>query len=126
MRVVAKGGTMRQRPRWTNRVAIGVLVLTVNGCREVADPRPGLCAEPAPVTGSLDPAAPGFIVGYREGVGVVSETDRLASKYGFTPSFVYTVAFRGFAAILTPDTVASLRCEASILSIEHNAVVRAN
>jgi hypothetical protein len=82
--------------------------------------------QPAPVLGKYDPAAPGFIVQYRDGIDAVAETSRLASKYGFTPTYVYSAALRGFTASLTPDVVASLQCELSVANIEHDGVVHAN
>ena len=72
------------------------------------------CESPAALLGEFDPAAPGYIVVYREGVDAAGETDRLAMKYGFQPRFVYTHVLGGFSAELTPQTVAAVRCEATV------------
>lgn len=122
---------MPRGPAWMRGSAIAVLVTALGGCREATTPEfsrlvSGMCAQPAPLLGTADPAAPGFIVRYHDSVNAVSETDRLANKYGLTPSHVYTSALQGFSAVLAPETVASLRCEGSILIIEHDAVVIAN
>jgi hypothetical protein len=117
---------MRRAQRWMTRGSISLLALTAVGCREVSAPNSDRCAQPAPLLGRYDPAAPGFIVQYRDGIDAVSETSRLASRYDFTPTYVYTAALHGFAAPLTPDVVASLRCESSVASVEHDGVVHAN
>ena len=117
---------MRRAHYWMTCGAIGLLAITVPGCREVSAPDSDRCAQPAPLLGRYDPAAPGFIVQYRDGVDAIAETSRLASKYGFTPSYVYTAALHGFAALLTADVVATLRCEASVANVEHNALFHAN
>jgi hypothetical protein len=75
--------------------------------------------------GREDPAAPGVIVVYGEGVDVIAETNRLAIKYAFTPAYVYTAALHGFAAALTSEAVAGVRCEPSVAYVEHDAVVHA-
>ena len=82
------------------------------------------CAEPA----SLIPARPdqeaaeGWIVMMQP----ETETDEirhvLPAKYGYAPMTVYD-ALPGFAAELTSQQIASLRCEASVLFIQQNVVV---
>ena len=122
---------MRGAQSWLTSGAIGLLAFATASCREVSAPIPDAaivsgCVQPAPFLGREDPAAPGVIVVYREGVDVVIETNRLASKYAFTPAYVYTAALHGFAATLTPEAVAGVRCEPSVASVEHNAVVHAD
>jgi hypothetical protein len=117
---------MRRAQYWMTCGAIGLLAITIAGCREVSAPNSDRCAQPAPLLGRYDPAAPGFIVQYRDGVDAVGETSRLASKYGFTSSYVYTAALHGFAALLTADVVATLRCEGSVASVEHDSLVHAD
>ena len=73
-----------------------------------------LCENPAPLLGQFDPQAPRYIVVYRAGVDAGAETDRLATKYGFQPRFVYTHALGGFSAELAPSVVAAVRCEATV------------
>lgn len=82
------------------------------------------CAQPAPLLGRNDPAARGFIVVYTDGVDPVVETSRLAAKYDFTPAYVHTAALHGFAATLSPDALAALRCERCVAYVQHNGVAR--
>ena len=102
--------------------AAGLLTLGT-GCREMAGPPALACAQPAPLSGTYDPTAPGYIVQYQSAVEPISETSRLAAKYDFTPAHVYTAALHGFAATLTPDAVAGVRCEPSVASLEYNQVI---
>jgi len=82
------------------------------------------CAEPA----SLNVARPG--VEPDEGWIVLLQPDTpadyianvLPARYGYTPTMVYD-AIPGFAAELTPQQIASLRCESTVLMVEQNVVV---
>jgi hypothetical protein len=58
---------------------------------------------------------------FHDQVDPTAETQRLATRYGFTPRYVYTAALKGFAADLQPPVVAALQCEPSVASMEHNA-----
>lgn len=78
------------------------------------------CVSPVPVLGRFDPAAPGYIVIFHDQVDPVTETQRLATKYNFTPRHVYTVALKGFAAELQPPVVAALQCEPSVAYLQHD------
>jgi hypothetical protein len=80
------------------------------------------CLQPAPLFGQANPAAPGYIVVFRSAVDPVAETARLAARYGFTPTHVYTAALLGFSADLTSPTVARVRCEPSVSYVEHDGV----
>jgi hypothetical protein len=98
-------------------LALLVAVAVASGCgahasgdrsAEIAPP----CTNPAPLNGRYDPEAPGYIVVYKAGTDERAETDRLARQYGFVPRHVYDSTFlEGFAADLTSETVAALRCE---------------
>lgn len=79
------------------------------------------CTNPAEIFYYDETPAPGWIVVYQDGVNVVDETARLAARHGFTPGHVYDTVLFGFAAILTPQQIAALRCEASLKSIHQNA-----
>lgn len=84
---------------------------------------PPPCAEPAPLLGNADPRAPGYIVVFADSVDARQETDRLAAAYGFQATHVYEFALRGFSARLTPEAVASVRCEPTVDSVEHDGVM---
>ncbi len=79
------------------------------------------CAHPAPLYGEFHPTTPGYLVQFRPGTNAREMARALAAKYGFALEFVWEVAILGFAAQLTPETVAALRCEPSILAIEYEA-----
>ena len=81
------------------------------------------CADSAPLLGTHDSAAPGFIVRFQDSVNAAAEAARLAALYGFTTTQVYQSALKGFAALLSPATVAVLRCEPKVADIEYNGVV---
>ena len=109
----------------TSRRVGAVVLLTATavlmaGCGNASGPA-GLCADPAPLNGSPDPAAPRFIVMYREGTDAAAETSRLAERYDFTPRHVWT-ALLGFSAELTPTALAGVRCEESVATVSHVAV----
>jgi len=103
------------------------------GCSQIAEPRADdalreivpACASPAPLLGTYQAAAPDYIVKYNDNVDAAAETARLAAAFGFTPRFVYQAAIRGFAAPLSPNVVASIRCERSVQYVEHDAIAHA-
>jgi hypothetical protein len=84
------------------------------------------CANPVPLSGKYDPRAPGYIVVYHADVNAAQETTRLAALYAFTPRSVWTSALQGFAADLTPEVVAAVRCEATVDYVEYDALVQGN
>ena len=84
------------------------------------------CSDSAPLLGTYETAAPGFIVRFQDSVNATAETGRLAARYGFTPTFVYEATLKGFAADLSPATVAVLRCEPKVTQIEYDGVVTTN
>jgi hypothetical protein len=81
------------------------------------------CATPAPLFGKPNAQAPGFIVVLQDSVDAIAESQRLATRYDFTPSHVYTAALRGFSAVLSAGVVADLRCEVNVRYVEYDAVV---
>lgn len=95
------------------------------------DPDPGrvvepACEDPAPLEGEHDPAAPGYIVQFHDGVDAHATAAELAEKYGFTVDTVYDAALLGFfTPDATPEMVAGLRCEESVELVEHNGGVEA-
>ena len=78
------------------------------------------CANPKRISFAQNPA-PGWIVVYDFSLDAEKVTAELAARYGFKPHYVYTAALKGFAAELTPQQVAAIRCEAAVDYIEQNA-----
>ena len=105
--------------------AMIVAAVALGACDNPSSPDHLDCAHPAPLLGHYDAAAPGFIVEYRNGIDAVAETKILAAKYHFTPTSVWTSALEGFAAEMSTQAVAGVRCEATVLEVEHNALVYA-
>jgi hypothetical protein len=101
---------------------LSLSLLLVVACHNSTGPQLS-CLQPAPLLGQANPMAPGYIVVYHSGVDPVAETSRLAARYGFIPTHVYTAALLGFSASLTPMSVGGLRCEPSVSYMEHDGVV---
>ncbi|HEX7150994.1 MAG TPA: hypothetical protein VF618_05860 [Thermoanaerobaculia bacterium] len=81
------------------------------------------CAAPATIV-YYDGAfvAPGWIVQFRDGTDAVAMTAMLEAKYGFRAIHVYDSALLGFSAVLTPEQLAAIRCEAAVTRIDQNAM----
>lgn len=113
----------------TGSVVPFVALLAEIACAEPAAPVgqlvAPLCVDPAPLLGSADPRAPGYIVVFHDSLDARVETARLAARYDFVPSHVYEFALRGFSAQLSTPVVAEVRCEASVSYVEHDGVVAA-
>lgn len=92
------------------------------GCGGTSGNAPLACANPAPLDGSYDPAAPGYIVMFRAGTDAAAETARLAQKYGFTTGPALEI-LPGFSAELTPAALAGVRCESTVLRVTYNSAV---
>jgi hypothetical protein len=82
------------------------------------------CAEPASLVPAAadQQAAEGWIVMMQPETPVDYIRNVLPVQHGFEPSTVYDV-LPGFAAELTHEQLASLRCDASVLFIQQNVVV---
>jgi hypothetical protein len=80
------------------------------------------CDKPAPLDGEWNPRTPGYIAMYVSGVvDARSLTSDLARKHGFTPESVFG-AVKGFSVReLSPEALAGLRCEPSVLGVSFNA-----
>jgi len=78
------------------------------------------CTAPAPLLGQFHPETPGYIVAFQDGVNAQEATQSLARKYGFTPRWIYQVT-PGFAADLTGEIVAQIRCEPTVQYVEHDS-----
>lgn len=83
------------------------------------------CRTPAPLEGTYDPRAPGFIVQLHDTVNVALEAARLAQAYAFTPTSVLTSVHMVTTPALSDTTVAALRCEATVVSVAHDAIYAA-
>ena len=79
------------------------------------------CSDPVPVLGTFDPAAPGYIVLFQDGVDGQAETSRLSTLHGFQPTHVFQ-SIQGFSAEFSADILEQLRCEPSSKSIGHDQV----
>lgn len=82
------------------------------------------CAEPASLNlarAGIEPAE-GWIVILQDDTPPDYITNVLPARYGFTPSTVFE-AMPGFAAELTPQQIAALRCDSTVLMVEQNVVV---
>jgi len=111
-------------------LAVGLMTLASVGCERITAPTPPRSVQ-APlngplngcidVKGSFNPAAPGFIVTYRNGVDPVATTAALETKYAFTAEHVYT-ALAGFAARLSITALAGVRCESVVASISYDGI----
>lgn len=85
---------------------------------------PTSCSDPAPLLGTPDSrVADSYIVVFDDSTDSAARTAELEEKYGFTAQYVYEHALEGFAAVLSAETVAAIRCEADVKYIEHDAVV---
>lgn len=81
------------------------------------------CGNPSPIGGTANPNIRSYFVIFAEGTTsaqAVEYSAFLAAKYGFTPDSVYETVLKGFAATLTPEQVAKLRCETMVASLEYN------
>ena len=116
------------------RLAVGLVLVAIAGTAACgsSDPtsprqvsltalRPP-CGHPAPLLGTPDPRAPGFIVVFHASIDAQRETARLAAAYGFQPRYVWTAALEGFSADLSREVVAELRCVSTVDFIEHDQI----
>ena len=76
------------------------------------------CADSAPLIGSYVPTVAGFLIRLRDSVDAAAVAMLLADRYGFAVSAVYQTPIKAFDANLPPSTVAVLRCEPAVVSID--------
>jgi hypothetical protein len=81
---------------------------------QCSNPAPVLLAEPGSQT------AGSWIVMFQDAVDARTTTQQLAARLGFTPFIIYEFAFKGFAAELTPSTIAALRCDPTVKVVTEN------
>jgi hypothetical protein len=94
--------------------------------RRAVDPNHRLsppCSTPAPLRSAApQERLPGYLFWYRPGTESRLVTTELASRYEFTPLFVYTVA-PAFAAVVSDQALAAIRCDSRVESVEYNVNV---
>lgn len=78
----------------------------------------------APLHGTPDAAAPGYIVVFQDGTDPDAVVDELAAAHGFTPKHVFRHALLGFAAELSADALAAVRGHPAVKYVEHEGVAR--
>jgi len=120
---VRERGAMSRAHCW---FVVAMMMSLAIACNKADGPNlVGSCSDPVPLNGTFDPAAPGYVVYYRQGVNAVSETNRLAALYGFEPTHVYDQV-RGFSAELTMVQLEQVRCEPTVASTYYNGVAYPN
>jgi hypothetical protein len=97
---------------------IGLALLCLVGCGG-SEENHALCTNPAPVLGTFDPDAPGYIVLFHDDIDSQVATSQLATLYGFQPTHIYEYT-NGFSAVFSTDVLEHLRCEASIKNIAYD------
>lgn len=98
-----------------------VALAMIGGCAsapEILDPG---CDNPAPLDGKFDRRTPGYIVMFVDNVSdAEATTQELARKHSFIPASIFR-RFKGFSVqALTPQALASLRCEPNIRGVSFN------
>ena len=112
---------MSYRWRLLSRALLRLVACSAVACSDTTEP--GLtCRNPAPLSGVADSRAPGYIVRLREDVDATAEATRLASRFEFRVTIVYT-ALKGFAAEMSDEALAALRCEPTVLAVTHDGLV---
>jgi len=81
------------------------------------------CSAPARLYSALpQERLPGYLFKYRDGTDAKEVTAELAATYGFSPLSVYTV-IPGFAAVVSEQALAGIRCDSRIDFVEYNVSV---
>jgi aqualysin 1 len=117
-------------------LALGLTLTACNATPPGEQPAPGddspqglspaPCPAPAPLLAApRDPVAGSYIVVFKDEVtDSLARTAELERHHGFTATYRYSSALKGFAARLPADTVAALRCEPDVDYLEEDAEVR--
>ena len=79
---------------------------------------------PAPLLGTPDPRAAGYIVVFRDGTDADALAGALAAEHGFTPAHVFRSALLGFSAVLSDAALDAVRHHPAVKYVEHDASVR--
>ena len=105
-------------------VLILPLLFTMLACDDHSTNPTNSCTDPAPLNGEFNPAATSYrvIVGYKDDIDHVAETNRLEGIYTLSSITVFEF-ISAFAAEVTPKVLSALRCEESIASINESIPV---
>lgn len=96
--------------------------LGIAACADSEPPSEHPCSDPAPLHGTFDARAPGYVVAFQAGVDTQAEVARIEEIYGFTAQYVFTEALQGFAATFDANVRDMMRCEPSVASVQYNGV----
>lgn len=89
------------------------------------------CDDPSPLEGEPEPAAPGFIVIFKDKEKGRSRSPEevqvtvsdLADEYDFEPASIYSHALEGFAVEeISPEALARIRCEPAVDYVQYNSL----
>lgn len=102
-------------------VGMTLVLAMSSSCVSTPDLVEPSCSMPAPLDGTFDRRAPGYIVMFADGVSdAAAVTRELARKHGFTPESIFR-SIKGFAVeVIRPTALANLRCESTIKGISFN------
>jgi hypothetical protein len=113
---------------WVNmtitKLVFGAVALTIAGCAvQSAGPRvvEPQCEQPVPLTGSWNPAAPGYSVTLREDAAH-RRVSALEKAYSLRPYYWYGTTQVYFAKV-DGQTLARMRCEPEVESIEYDEAI---
>jgi hypothetical protein len=81
------------------------------------------CEAPAKLTGTYDPAAPGYFIDLYAEVNVDSEAPRLERTYKFTIKTRFPERTL-FTESLTDAERDKLRCDPAVLAVHHNVLIK--
>jgi hypothetical protein len=85
------------------------------------------CKFPAPLEGSYQPTAPGYIVQLRGDTNsVVLGARTLAKMYGFKLHSVFESTGAFYTSSISQSALAKLRCESQVQLVEYNSITTAN
>ena len=103
------------------RASLGLCALLIAACASgpvVVEP---VCKSPAPLYGKYDRTAPGYLIAL-DAATTESAIERLRATYGLQQPW-NSMTRLVFAEHLTPTTIASLRCEPEVRSVNYNATL---
>jgi hypothetical protein len=83
------------------------------------------CADSAPLLGTPNATAPGYLVAFTSAVAdPAAGAARLGTLFDFTPTTIYATGTpTGFAADILPSTAARVRCDSTVAFMEYAGAV---